>query len=204
MITDDRARPRVPPRSHWCVVLAAGGSRRLGRPKQFVRWRGVPLVVAAVDRALATRPAGVVVVVGAHGSRVASALRGRPAEIVRNRDWRLGLAHSLRVGLRRVPASAPSVVVTTVDQWRVTSRDLERLLRAGAPAAASYAGIRGVPALLPRGWRGRVSALRGDVGARALFAGTRVREVAMPAAAHDLDTPRDLAALRRSRAPSGP
>lgn len=177
-------------------MLAAGGSRRLGRPKQFVKLNGVPLVVAAVDRALATRPAGVVVVAGAYASRLAAALRGRPVRIVRNRDWRRGLASSLRVGLRRVPSSAPSCVVTTVDQWRVAAADLERLLRAGAPAAAAYGGILGVPALLPRSWRARVSALHGDVGARALFVAHRVHEVAIPGAAFDLDTPRDLIELR--------
>jgi molybdenum cofactor cytidylyltransferase len=197
MIPEGRERTR-PRRAHWCVVLAAGGSRRLGRPKQFVRLRGVPLIVAAVDRALATRPQGIVVVAGAHGSRLAAALRGRAVEIVRNRDWRLGLASSLRAGLRRVPASARSCVVTTVDQWRVTSADLERLLRAGAPAAAAYDGVLGVPAVLPRAWRARVLALRGDVGARALFGAGGVHEVAIPSATFDLDTPRDLAALRAS------
>jgi molybdenum cofactor cytidylyltransferase len=180
-------------------VLAAGGSRRLGRSKQLVRHRGVALVVAACRRALATGPAGVVVVTGAQASRVAAAVRGLPVVIARNRAWRSGLAGSLGVGLRRVPASAPSVLVTTVDQWCVTTADLECLLRTGAPAAAGYDGARGVPALLPRAWRARVGALRGDRGARALLDGPEVRVVPMARAAVDLDTGADLRALRATR-----
>lgn len=193
---------------HWCVVLAAGGSRRLGRPKQFVQHRGSSLLRATVVRALQTRAAGVVVVTGAHAARAAADLRGLHVAIVRNRRWRDGLASSLRAGMQRVPAFAPSVVVTTVDQWQVSTTDLERLLRFRAPVAAAYGGVTGIPAVLPRAWRDRIRALRGDSGARALFARERPRTVAMPAAAADLDTREDLThvrmrGMRRSNAAVG-
>ncbi len=181
-------------------MLAAGGSRRLGRPKQFVRHAGTTLVELACRRALGTRPAGVVVVAGAHASRVRALLASLPVAVVRHRDWRSGLAGSLRAGLARVPRYVPAVLVTTVDQWRVPTSDLRRLVAAGAPAAAAYRGTCGVPALLPRRWRAQVQELRGDGGARGLLRAAEVRGVPIPAAAFDLDTPADLAALRRGRA----
>jgi molybdenum cofactor cytidylyltransferase len=190
---------RPPPGMHWCLVLAAGGSRRLGRPKQFVSIGGRPLVELACLRALATRPAGVVVVTGAHGARTRALLARLPVVVVRNAAWREGMAGSLRAGLGRIPSSAPSVLVTTVDQWRVVAADLRRVVRGSAPAAAAYDGARGVPALLPRRWRAHLLALRGDRGARTLLGGAGVRSVTMPSAAFDLDTPQDLAALCRVR-----
>jgi CTP:molybdopterin cytidylyltransferase MocA len=196
----ERPPPGLAPGRHWCVVLAAGGSRRLGRPKQLVRPAGNPsLVRLACERALATQPAGVVVVIGARGSRVRAALRGLPVTVVRNGKWRDGLAGSLRVGVERVPSSVPSVLVTTVDQWRVSAADLRRLLHARAPAAAEYGGIVGVPALLPRCWRRDIRRMQGDRGARALLEQRRARPVRMPTAAQDLDVPADLVALRRWR-----
>jgi molybdenum cofactor cytidylyltransferase len=180
-------------------VLAAGGSRRLGRPKQFVAIGGISLVELACLRALRTRPAGVVVVVGAHGARTRASLARLPVAVVRNAAWRDGMAGSLRAGLGRIPSSAPSILVTTVDQWRVGAADLRRVVAARAPAAAAYDGTCGVPALLPRRWRGPLLALRGDRGARTLLDGAGVRRVAMPSAAYDLDTPDDLAALNRLR-----
>lgn len=180
------------------MVLAAGGSRRLGRPKQFVQRGGSSLLRAAVVRALETRAAGVVVVTGAHAARAAEELHDLRVTVVRNRRWREGLASSLRAGLRRVPAFAPSVVVTTVDQWQVTASDLERLLHVRAPVAAAYGGATGIPAVLPRAWRARALSLQGDAGAKRLFAGTRHRTVDVPGAATDLDTRADLALLRFS------
>jgi molybdenum cofactor cytidylyltransferase len=197
IIAQGLRRDREPSGAHWCLVLAAGGSRRLGRPKQFVRIGGTTLVELACRRALLTSPAGIVVVVGAHASRSRATLAGLPVVVVRNADWRAGLSSSLRVGLGRIPAYVPSVLVTTVDQWRVGTDDLRRLVHAGAPAAAGYGDACGVPALLPREWRARLRALRGDRGARALLNAGGVRNVPMPAAAFDLDTAADLATLRR-------
>jgi CTP:molybdopterin cytidylyltransferase MocA len=190
-------RPRTG--THWCLVLAAGGSRRLGRPKQFVAIGGISLVELACLRALRTRPAGVVVVIGAHGARTRALLARLPVAVVRNAAWRDGMAGSLQVGLARIPSFAPAVLVTTVDQWRVDSADLRRLVATEAPAGAAYDGARGVPALLPRRWRAPLRALRGDRGARALLNAGGVRNVAMPSAAFDLDTREDLAALHRVR-----
>jgi molybdenum cofactor cytidylyltransferase len=191
---------RPPAGAHWCLVLAAGGSRRLGRPKQFVAIGGISLVELACLRALQTRPAGVVVVIGAHGARTRALLARLPVTVVRNAAWREGMAGSLQVGLGRVPSSAPSVLVTTVDQWRVDAADLRRVVAAGAPASAAYDGARGVPALLPRRWRADLRALGGDRGARELLNTAGVRNVTMPSAAFDLDTREDLAALKRVRA----
>lgn len=195
--------------THWIVVLAAGGSRRLGRPKQLVRHRGEALVLAAARRALATRPAGVVVVTGSRAGRVAAAVRTLPVVVTRNARWREGLAASLQAGLRRVPRTAPLVLVTTVDQWAVDVRDLRALLsaaRGGRVAAAAYDGIRGIPAAFPRSARSALRAARGDRGARAFLQSSDVREVAVPRAALDLDVPADLATLRASRlnAPTAP
>lgn len=200
MIAERRAP--APTGRHWVLVLAAGGSRRLGRAKQLVRARAEPLVVGAVRRALATRPAGVVLVVGARASRVAAAVRGWPVTIVRNARWSEGLASSLHAGLTRVPRHAPLVLVTTVDQWALTSADLCRLVaaaRGGRTSAASYAGTRGIPAAFPRSARAALRAARGDRGARAHLDAPDVRVVPLPRAALDLDTPADLARLRAAQ-----
>jgi len=93
--------------------------------------------------------------------------------------------------------------VLSADQWRVTTRDLARLVRAAgrAPAAARYAGRAGIPAVFPARLRPRLLALSGDRGARTVLATGTFTEVPMPTAAHDLDTPADLAHLRATRGP---
>jgi len=182
-------------------VLAAGASRRLGRPKQLVRRAGEPLVRRTVRVAESLRPLWIGVVVGARAARVAAALRGTGVEIVPAARWRDGLAASLAAGVRRAPGRARRLLVVTVDQWQVGAADLARLLAAGrrGPAAAAYGGGLGVPAVFPRRLWPALARLRGDRGARALLERGPATSVPLPAAATDLDTPAELAAFRSAR-----
>jgi CTP:molybdopterin cytidylyltransferase MocA len=185
-------------------VLAAGGSRRLGKPKQLVRRRTRPLLahtLAAARSALPTAP--LIVVLGSHALRLRLVVRRAGHGItVNNPRWEDGLATSLRAGLAATPPGTRALLVLLVDQPEVGAAALRRLVRAwrrrpGVPAAACYGGHAGVPAILPRrNWRA-IRALRGDSGARALLRNApSVTLVALPEAAIDIDTPADLAALR--------
>jgi molybdenum cofactor cytidylyltransferase len=188
-----------------CVLLAAGGSRRLGEPKQLLRRRGQPLLLHAVAALRAAAPtAPLIVVLGAHRSRLRLVLRraAPDATVATNPRWADGLASSLQAGLARVPRSARALLVTLVDQPHVDTAALRRLLaawrrRPGQPAAANYDNRAGVPAVLPRRYWRAVRALHGDSGARALLRhAAALTLVDMPEAVVDLDTPEDVSAWR--------
>jgi molybdenum cofactor cytidylyltransferase len=200
-IIAQRPRPARDSRRLAVLVLAAGASRRLGRPKQLVRCAGEPLVRRITRLAATLNPLWLGVVVGARAGAVIAALAGSGAVIVPARRWREGMSASLRAGVRASPRGARLILVLSADQWRVTARDLARLVRAAGrvPAAAAYAGHVGIPAVFPAHLRSPLLRLSGDRGARAVLAMGRFAEVPMPAAAIDLDTPADLARLRGTR-----
>ena len=187
------------------IILAAGAASRFGSPKQAARLDGQPLLQLAVSRAVAVAGNAVSVVLGAHAADLAPLLRRTPASVILNRDWSEGIASSIRAGMAQLPGSCPAVLLLLADQPAVTEHDLARLLSTWRRqplgiAAAFYDGLPGVPAVFPRPDFAALRALRGDQGARVLLRGQehRVTRVPMPAAALDVDTPRDLAALQAS------
>jgi molybdenum cofactor cytidylyltransferase len=184
------------------IVLAAGASSRFGSAKQLVRVAGRPLLHTAVSRAAEVAGTAVVVVLGAHAAELTPLLTHSQASVLINRDWREGMASSIRAGVARLPSSCTAVLLMLVDQAAVTAEDLKRLVSAWRRqpdyiAAARYGTTTGVPAIFPRSTFSDLQSLRGDVGARVLLQRNpdRVVRVPMPSAAIDIDTPEDLLKL---------
>lgn len=205
------------------ILLAAGQSSRMGRPKQLLDWHGMPLVRHVADQALASGLAGLVVVVGAAADEVRAALA--PAQntaradgirppyamhIVENPDYAAGQAGSLRMGLAALPPGARAAVVLLVDQPLVTPELIDRLLAAYAadPEATAivphHRGQRGNPVLLAAPLFGELMGLEGDVGAREVLRshadGVRRLELDDPAVTADADTPEAYETLRAAAA----
>jgi molybdenum cofactor cytidylyltransferase len=190
------------------AVLAAGGSARLGAPKQLVVHRGRSLVRRAAVAALDGGCRPVLVVVGAAAREVAAEVEGLEVAAVTNRDWREGLASSIRCAIDRLSRldNAPrGVVLMGCDQPHLTAAVVRRLLAAGREeegagiVACEYGGSLGTPALFPARIWPRLRQLTGDRGAKQLILEAReeVRRIPWPEGAADVDRPEDLDPLRR-------
>jgi molybdenum cofactor cytidylyltransferase len=195
------------------LLLAAGESTRMGRPKALLPWGGVTLIEYQVRELLAAR-CTVIVVLG-HGADEIRSHVPAEARIVVNDAYREGRASSLRTGAAALPDDADTIVVLNVDQPR--PRGVIETLTAAHRADESYKtqpvvtmptyqGKRGHPpvlcgALLPelraaseegRGLRGVIAAHEGDV---------REGEVDSPIVLLDLNTEGDY---QRALAEFGP
>jgi molybdenum cofactor cytidylyltransferase len=184
------------------LILAAGGSARLGQPKQLVTLGGRPALHIVVSNAVALAGHAVTVVVGAHAREMTHLLAHSPASVIVNRHWQEGMGGSLRFGVAALPPACEAVLVLLGDQVGITADDLKRLAGAwkgeeSLIAASVYDQHLGVPAIFPRLCFGELSESRGDRGARSVLERNcyRLVRVPMPNAAIDLDTPADLAAL---------
>ena len=188
------------------IVLAAGGSSRFGSPKQLHSFAGEPLVRRAALAALDAGASPVLVVLGAHADLVAPALDGLEVSIVMNADWAQGLATSLAAGMRALLAdpSCDGALVMLTDQPLGDAAALARLLAAFDAShrlvASASGGALGAPAVFGREHADDLLTLEGDAGAgRWLRArGDEVTCVPLAAAALDVDTPLDAAALHVS------
>ena len=194
----------APPR-HGVVLLAAGGSKRLGQAKQLLALGGETLVHRAARLALATSPGDAVLVLSAHADAVLAGVATLALRPVRCADWERGMGASLRAGLAALSPGCAGALVLLCDQPDLEAAHLHALVEAwrtdpARAAASAYAGVLGVPALLPRPWFADLAALDGDRGARDLLRQRAADVHALPCAplARDIDVPADLHA-RASR-----
>ncbi|MEG3049252.1 MAG: nucleotidyltransferase family protein [Thermomonas sp.] len=189
--------------AHAVVVLAAGGSTRLGQPKQLLMRDGETLVHRAVRLALETSPAQMLVVVGAGGDAIAAAVADLDCSVVGNRDWQSGLAGSLHIAGEHLDAGVERVLVLVCDQPALERKYLDMLLE-GARATATVCAATlhgealGVPAVVPREWFDAVPSA-GDRGFGARLWQQRDAGLFMleaPELGMDIDSPEDLAKSR--------
>ncbi len=165
------------------VVLAAGTSSRLGRPKQLLELRGRPLLQYAIDAAAGSGLEEVVVVLGHESERIASALAlPSGARVVINDDYESGQSASLRTGLSSVDSRADAAAILLGDQPGLTSAAIRKVLdtfrESDAPIVrALWQGTPGHPVVLARSEWESVRRLEGDKGARDLVAASARSEV---------------------------
>lgn len=159
------------------VILAAGASSRLGRPKQLVRKDNQTLIERVLHTAVNTPCFPIMVVLGAYREELIPLLSGWPVQIVENPDWDQGMGTSISCSLQTLIDQYPqteSVILLVCDQPYLQTEHLEALITAwestGSGIIASrYDDILGVPALYASVYFSELAALDGPTGARKLI-----------------------------------
>lgn len=177
------------------IVLAAGASRRLGRPKQLIRLDGETLLERTLRVCGEAGCTPVIIVLGASADAVLGGSSLGNAVVVMNNDWAQGMASSIRAGIQALQPGVDGCVITTCDQPAVTATHLRALMTSGDEVTASaYGGRHGVPAYFPRYRFAELIELQGDAGARELLKDARALQ--FEGGELDVDTPEDLERTR--------
>lgn len=185
------------------VVLAAGGSTRMGCQKLLLELGGKSILSRCVESALSANADRVIVVAGNDADRIIAGLQDLPVLAVRNEAWRDGLSSSIACGVREL-ADYDAAILVIADQPFVAVRHLNKLIEfhnlyGGKIVASSVDGVRGNPTLFSADMFPALVTLRGDEGARQLFSRYEVHTVAQdePLLFHDMD---DMAAFEMVKA----
>jgi len=197
------------------LILAAGFSSRLGRPKPLARVRAFSLLRRTLTVVARFAPAKIVVVIPRHAARYRIEARGIKVVFTANPRRADGLSSSVHRGIVLARYS-PALLLLPVDLADLQPRDLARLISHWRAARRCVIARRieqqgaaprgGVPLILPRWLYSRALEATGDIGLRDLVSGLPAPQrvlLNLPSAALDVDTPQDLRAARRRLRPSG-
>jgi molybdenum cofactor cytidylyltransferase len=159
------------------ILLAAGGSSRLGRPKQQLLYNGQTLLQHSLQVACSSHADPIIVVLGAQADTLKKELGSVTATLIVNAAWQEGMASSIRAGvnaLSRIHPVVEGVILMVCDQPYVTAALLNDLILAhqntGKPiVTCSYADTFGPPTLFHKRMFPELLQITGDVGARSIL-----------------------------------
>lgn len=183
------------------LVLGAGGSRRLGRPKQLLAYAGTTLLDHVVGVARACAPDQLVVALGGAADAVRGTVDLRGADVVVNDRYGSGCSSSIAAGLDALDGRCDVLVLMLGDQPGVTPGTVAALLagRGDAPLAiCRYADGRGHPIAFGRSTFADLAALHGDKGVWRLLDARADEVTEVPVSGptpRDVDTEADYRAV---------
>ena len=191
------------------ILLAAGASKRLGKPKQLLQFQNETLLKRSVKIALDSGCHPVIVVLGANAEKLKDEIVEFDVEITENPVWENGMGTSIQIGMQSLSENHPNasaVVLLVCDQPFVSVELLEQLIEnfrlTNAPIVASaYGDTMGVPALFSRQIFAELMLLEADNGAKKIIYEHRQNVVKIPfeAGTIDVDTEQDYLNLENGK-----
>ena len=159
------------------VILAAGASTRLGKPKQLLQYRGKTLLAHAIDEAVNSNADAVVVILGKDANLFKKEIDERLVRVVINSTWAEGMASSVRLGLDTLLNDKPyidAVIFMVCDQPYISSSILNELIVTQQKSTkqivtSDYGDSIGPPALFHKKYFKELMKLSGDAGARKII-----------------------------------
>ncbi|GAB3019732.1 nucleotidyltransferase family protein [uncultured Cyclobacterium sp.] len=186
------------------IILAAGNSSRLGKPKQLIPYNGTSLLQNIVNITLEATNGPVLLVEGAG----TYPLRPHPRlNKVMNNKWESGMGSSIKLGLNTLVSQAQitQVLVLLSDQPFVSialikSLILKKSKNPKAIVASFYQDAPGVPAIFDQSVFQQLNSIPDKVGAKKLLLNNpeQLSLVRFDAGNIDIDSPEDLKAFKNS------
>jgi molybdenum cofactor cytidylyltransferase len=184
------------------ILLAAGESKRMGRPKQLLEWQGKPLLLHVLENLVRSNADEVILVLGYEADQIRNCLPELPIKIVVNPDHETGMASSLRQGLLSMDAGSEAFLVLLADQPCIGPDMIDRVIREFRQAHPRrgivrpvYGGVPGHPVLIGVQYLQEALKLDGDEGARRILADHPADvleiDVDQDGVLMDLDTPEE-------------
>lgn len=188
----------------WALVLAAGESKRMGRPKQLLPFANKTILETVIDRITQSTVDEILVVLGANREQIEEVTKDLPVKSVYNPRFKEGMLSSVQKGFASLPDDAEAVLIFLGDQPMVPGSVIDQIIRAYRSTKKGivlpvYDRKRGHPVLISTKYRKDVSHLDPEIGLRELVHNhpEDILEVDLDSSSvlEDIDTPEDYKKL---------
>ncbi len=184
----------------WAIILGAGESKRMGKPKLLLPFGDKTIIEHIVDNIEQSKADKILVVLGSHREEILSKIGDRRVETVTNYRYREGMLSSIQTGFEALPQDASAALVCLGDQPFISFSVFDDLIEAYGRTKKGivlpvYEKRRGHPILIDMKHRQEILGLSPEIGLRALVHNhpEDVQEVAVdiPQILKDIDYPED-------------
>jgi len=156
------------------ILLAAGESKRMGKPKLLMPFGKSTILEQTVDNLLNSTVSEVIVVLGYKAEEVMPKLAAKPLKIAINPNYHQGMSTSIVAGLNLIDDKAEAVMLALADQPLVDSKIINRLIQQfyahnKGIVIPAYQGRRGHPIIFAIKYKAELLGLKGDVGGRQII-----------------------------------
>lgn len=155
----------------WAMILAAGESKRMGKPKLLLPYGEKTIIETIVETVVSSNVENTLVILGSSRKKIEEKIKNSPAKIVYNRDFRSGMLSSVQCGFKAVPEETRAVLVVLGDQPKISTTVINKLIDAYKSTGKGivlpvYKKERGHPVLIDVKYGGEVENLSPEVGLR--------------------------------------
>jgi molybdenum cofactor cytidylyltransferase len=184
----------------WALVLGAGESKRMGKPKLLLTFGDKTIIEHILDNISQSKAGKILLVLGSHREEILIKIGGRPVETVINYRYREGMLSSIQTGFEALPQDASAALVCLGDQPFIPFSVFDALIETYGRTKKGivlpvYQKKRGHPILIDMKHRQEILDLSPKIGLRALVHNhpQDVQEVAVetPQILKDIDYPED-------------
>jgi len=156
------------------ILLAAGASRRMGKPKLLLPWKQATIIEDVVDGYLKSTLSELIVVVGDSKKSIKKVLQSKPVRVVENPLYRQGMGTSIRRGVEAASRKAEGYLIGLGDQPFISADIIDQLITYFVKehpgiAVCTYKGKGGHPVIFARKFRRDLRNIRGDIGGRTII-----------------------------------
>ncbi|MFC1994271.1 molybdenum cofactor cytidylyltransferase [Chloroflexota bacterium] len=156
------------------IILAAGESKRMGKPKLLLRFGCSTILERTMDNLLNSNADEIIVVLGYKAQEMKSLIANRPVTTAINPNYHKGMGTSIATGLRVISDRTQGVMLALADQPRVSSQIIDQIIKAFIGHSKGITipvnnGRRGHPVVFDIKYKSELLRLTGDIGGRAII-----------------------------------